>query len=107
MGHCHLVSGRLKSARPPSARPAAPRLKEKTEVLAEEEMQARLVHSSPLILEQFQSFVIIDPTSRKLLCGRRIVWFPQTATLLLGSDVERTTGPYFHRLTVPHKTELF
>lgn len=33
--------GRLKSARPPSARPAAPRLKEKTEVLAEEEVQAR------------------------------------------------------------------
>ena len=40
----NLFPGRLKSARPPSARPAAPRLKEKTEVLAEEEMQARLVH---------------------------------------------------------------
>ena len=33
--------GRMKSARPPSARPAAPRLKEKTEILAEEEINAR------------------------------------------------------------------
>lgn len=31
----------LRSARPPSARPAAPRIREKTEVLAEEEMQTR------------------------------------------------------------------
>jgi hypothetical protein len=36
-----LITGRLKTARPPSARPAAPRLKEKTELLAEEVMQAR------------------------------------------------------------------
>ena len=37
------LPGRLKTARPPSARPAAPRLKEKTEILAEEAMQARWV----------------------------------------------------------------
>ena len=36
-----VLEGRLKTARPPSARPAAPRLKEKTEIMAEEIMQAR------------------------------------------------------------------
>ncbi len=39
----NVFEGRLKTARPPSARPAAPRLKEKTEIMAEEIMQARFV----------------------------------------------------------------